>query len=48
MNSDAIFTSGVRLGKASNTKAMMKTLGEVALWKMTTHPGHPMTIHIIY
>ena len=42
---DAIITSGgVSVGEADFTKAMMKKLGDVALWKIAMRPGRPMAV----
>jgi len=42
---DVIITSGgVSVGEADFTKAMMKKLGDVALWKIAMRPGRPMAV----
>jgi len=45
MQSDVIITSGgVSVGEADFTKAMMKTLGDVAFWRIAMRPGRPMAV----
>ena len=44
-HADAIITSGgVSVGEADFTKAMMKKLGDVVLWKIAMRPGRPMAV----
>ena len=42
---DAIVTSGgVSVGEADYTRAMMKKLGDVAVWRIAMRPGRPMAV----